>query len=120
MSKITYNKKNPSAYLSAAAVQRTIAALGSADGVLRILYVGGTAEDVAVKCIYRCKIANGAITSLLYHPQKPLLAAVSLSERQVFSLTRELTKRFVLLVSLLFQKMQIQIHWHGAVQGLKW
>ena len=85
VSKITYNKKNPSAYLSAASCPtKPIAALGSADGVLRILYVGGTAEDVAVKCIYRCKIANGAITSLLYHPQKPLLAAVSLSERQVF------------------------------------
>ena len=85
VSKITYNKKNPSAYLSAASCPtKPIAALGTADGVLRILYVGGTAEDVAVKCIYRCKIANGAITSLLYHPQKPLLAAVSLSERQIF------------------------------------
>ena len=85
VTKITYSSKNPSAYLSAASCPtKPIAALGTVDGVVRILYIGGTSDSVVAKCIYRCKIADGAITSIVYHPKKPLLAVTCLSTRQIF------------------------------------
>jgi WD40 repeat protein len=65
---------------------RPLAAFGTMDGILRVFYVSGTAEKVDVKTIYRCKLAATAVSSICFHPSKPLLAVVVIRDRRIFFL----------------------------------